>query len=180
VHQSNSVADALTVAMPTLGRMALARATSGVTGAQRLWAELRLPIALIGATLVLWLVLSSLARPAAPSIGQRSTPTAPAPQQTSQPRQSSASEAAAEVRGVISAGLSARDISSDAASEILKKVDEAMEKLADRKAGDAVKEVGEARRKLIEFEEKREVAAARATAIRQALDDLSAALEQRL
>jgi hypothetical protein len=181
VRQSDPVADAQTLVMSTLGKGVRARPATGTAGQRRPWTELRLPIALVGVSFVLWLVLSFLARPAeAPSIGQRSTPTAPALPQTSQPRQASVSEAAAEVRRVVSAGLGARELSSRAADEVLKHVDEAMEKLAEGKANDALKKVGEARSKLIEYEEKDEVAAARATAIRKALDDLSAALEQRL
>ena len=181
VRHRDSVTDVQTVAMPTVAMRGLARPASRATIAKRLWTEWRLPVAFIGATLLLWLVLSWLARPTeAPSVGQRSTPTAPALQQTSQPTQPSVSEAAAEVRRVVSSGLSARELSSRAADEVLKHVDEAMGKLAEGQANDALKKVGEARSKLIEAEEKKEVAPTRATAIRGALDDLSAALEQRL
>jgi serine/threonine protein kinase len=180
-RQSDRVDDAQTVAMPTLTKGVLGPPATPNTGAKSLWAAPRLPIALVGVALVFWLLVSFLATPTqAPTVTERSTPSAPAPQQTSPPRQSSVSEAAAEVRGLVSAGLSARDLSSRAANEVLEHVDEAMEKLAEGKASDALKKLGEARSKLIESEEKREVAPARATAIREALDDLRAALEQRL
>jgi hypothetical protein len=147
--------------------------------ARQVWGKPRLLVAIFAGALLVGLLLSSLApRGEAPGVAPL-TPTPVAPRQTSAPPQSVA-EAAANVRQAVNIGLSQRDISSRAANEVLKQIDEAMEKLAEGKASEALKKVVEARGKLIEFTDKGEVSAARSAAIRDALDGLTAALERRL